>query len=220
LGSKDFAKERSRSLNFATALSVSSVPVQNAGSNTSHISIVDDKGNMVSFTTTIEAVFGSGMVVPGRGFVLNNELSDFDGEPKDATGRLKANAPGPGKRPRSSMTPVFVFREGRPVLIVGSPGGPKIIAAVLNVFLNYLDFKMEPEQAVMAPRVLNRDGPLELEPGLFHQEPVRRELETKGHTVRMVPEFGNVQAVFFDAGNGSRLTGVSDPRGAGEPAGD
>jgi len=186
------------------------------GVHTSHLSIVDNRGNMVAFTTTIEHMFGSGIVVPGRGFFLNNELTDFDAEPRDEKGRLTANAPGPGKRPRSSMSPVLVFKEGVPVLAVGSPGGSKIIGAVLNVLVNLLDYNLPLEQALAAPRMINRDGAFELEDGLMANRELVRYLQRQGFEVKRSSVIGNVQAVLIRKGT---LLGASDPRGEGQAAG-
>ncbi len=189
------------------------------GTTTSHISIADENGNIVSYTTTIEHIFGSAMVVPGRGFLLNNELTDFDEIPKDKEGKLKANAPQPEKRPRSSMTPTLVFKKGRPVLIVGSPGGSTIIATVLNVVTNVIDFKMPLEEALSAARILNRDGPLELETEIFANAMIKQKLREKGNEIIYKENFGNAQAILFDESQNDILVGASDPRSEGRAAG-
>lgn len=218
--SKEYARERSQLMNFqsVSGQKPQPVPIAEEPNHTSHLSIADEYGNLVAFTTTIEAVFGSGIVVPGRGFFLNNELSDFDPVPRDAKGVLAANAPEPEKRPRSSMTPAFVFREGKPVLVVGSPGGPRIIASVLNVIVNVLDFEMPIAAAVGAPRILNRGGSTELEAGLYYDMEVRSGLESKGHKVELIPDFGNAQVIFFE-GDPQSFKGISDPRGEGRADG-
>ena len=186
------------------------------GVHTSHISIVDERGNAVAFTTTIEHMFGSAMIVPGRGFFLNNELTDFEAQPRGPDGKLAANAPGPGKRPRSSMSPVIVFKDNLPVLVAGSPGGSRIIGAVLNVLVNVLDYKMPIEAAVREPRMINRDGAFELEPELVRNKPLVSFLQGQGFQVQASAPLGNVQAVQIRDG---RLYGASDPRGEGEAAG-
>jgi gamma-glutamyltranspeptidase / glutathione hydrolase len=122
--------------------------------HTTHYSVVDRWGNVVSFTTTIEATWGTGITVPGYGFLLNNELTDFNFDPtvNAATGNPGANDVAPGKRPRSSMSPSFVFKGRTPVLAYGSPGGATIINSVFNVSLNLIDHGMSIQQAINAPR--------------------------------------------------------------------
>ncbi len=124
-------------------------------SHTTHFSVVDKWGNVVSYTTTIEATWGTGIMVPGYGFLLNNELTDFNFTPtlNAATGNPGANDVAPGKRPRSSMAPTIVFKGREPVLAYGSPGGSTIINSVLNVTLNLIDHGMSIQQAINAPRL-------------------------------------------------------------------
>lgn len=220
LTSKKFAADRAQQIKMDRAIDASSLPVKlpTDSSNTTHISIVDEQGNMVAFTSTIEDIFGSAMMVPGWGFFLNNELTDFELEPKKADGKLKANAPEGEKRPRSSMTPTFIFKQGKPVMVVGSPGGSKIIGIVLNIIVNVLDFGMSLESAMRAPRVINRAGSIEMEPDAYNLYELRRELEKRGHSVVKVDPFGNAQAIYISPESGV-MTGASDPRGIGEAAG-
>ena len=121
------------------------------GPSTTHLTVTDRWGNVVSYTLTIEQTGGSGIVVPGRGFLLNNELTDFDFAPG------RANSPAGGKRPRSSMAPTIVLRDGRPWLALGSPGGSTIITTVLQVLVNRLDLGMTLPQAISAPRASQRN---------------------------------------------------------------
>jgi gamma-glutamyltranspeptidase / glutathione hydrolase len=139
--------------NKTTNLSVSP-DEENKPSHTTHYSVVDKWGNVVSFTTTIEATWGTGILVPGYGFLLNNELTDFNFDPtKDAaTGNPGANDVAANKRPRSSMAPAIVFRGREPVAAYGSPGGATIINSVFNVTLNLIDHQMSIQQAINAPR--------------------------------------------------------------------
>jgi gamma-glutamyltranspeptidase/glutathione hydrolase len=121
------------------------------GETTTHLTTSDAAGNVVSYTFTIESTGGSGLVVPGFGFLLNNELTDFDTSPDHP-----ANAPEAGKRPRSSMSPTIVLdADGQPVAAFGSPGGATIINTVLQVAVNHLDFGMTLPEAIAAPRVSN-----------------------------------------------------------------
>jgi gamma-glutamyltranspeptidase/glutathione hydrolase len=130
------------------------------GSNTTHFSIVDSMGNAVSNTYTLNFSYGVGLVAAGTGVLLNNELDDFaaKADAPNAYGLLgyDANAPGPGKRPLSSMTPTIVLKDGKPWLITGSPGGSLIINTVLQVVVNVIDRGMDIASAVSAPRIHNQ----------------------------------------------------------------
>lgn len=127
------------------------------GASTNNLVVSDRWGDVVSYTNTIEELGGNAVVVPGRGFLLNNELTDFDFVPLQA-GVPDPNLPAAGKRPRSSMAPTIVLRDGRPFLAVGSPGGASIITTVLQILLNRLDFGMTLPQAIAAPRASQRNG--------------------------------------------------------------
>ncbi|HWL56999.1 MAG TPA: gamma-glutamyltransferase [Paracoccus sp. (in: a-proteobacteria)] len=131
--------------------------------STSHVSIVDAAGNALSMTTTIENGFGARLMV--RGFLLNNELTDFSFATHDEAGHPVANAVAPGKRPRSSMAPSIVLKGGKPVLVIGSPGGSRIIGYVAKSIIAHLDWGMDVQQAVAAPHVLSRFGPVDIEAG-------------------------------------------------------
>jgi gamma-glutamyltranspeptidase / glutathione hydrolase len=122
------------------------------GLSTTHLTVADRFGNVVSYTFTIEQTGGSGMVVPGRGFLLNNELTDFN------FNRGTANSPAPGKRPRSSIAPTIVLRNGRPFEALGSPGGSTIITTVLQILVNQVDFHQSLPTAIAAPRASQRNG--------------------------------------------------------------
>ena len=131
--------------------------------STSHISIVDADGNALSMTTTIENGFGSRLMAPG-GFLLNNELTDFSFR-THSDGIPIANRVEPGKRPRSSMAPTIVLRDGDPVLVVGSPGGSRIIGYVAKTIIAHLDWDMDVQAAVSMPHLVNRFGTYDLEEG-------------------------------------------------------
>lgn len=218
--SKDYAVEKAREIKFDRARQVDSwvSEASQARPHTSHIVIRDFEGNLVSYTTTIEHVFGSAMVVPGWGFLLNNELTDFDAEPKDREGKPKANALAPEKRPRSSMTPALVFRNGRPLLAVGSPGGSLIIPTVQEVVTNWVDFKMPLKDALAQSRFAGRGGEVDAEPDFLKQAEVIETLERRGHKFISHKPFGNVQALAWDESEGTWV-GASDPRGEGEAQG-
>jgi gamma-glutamyltranspeptidase/glutathione hydrolase len=226
--SKDYAKKKAQKIKFQEVREVPSLveeASQSTPANTSHISVWDAEGNIVSYTTTIEHIFGSAMVVPGWGFVLNNELSDFDAEPRNRSrgirgikGRLKPNAPEPEKRPRSSMCPIIVFKRGEPVLVAGSPGGSLIIPTVHEVVMNVADFRLPLELALAAPRFAARGAEVEAEPQFLEDSEIIKMLRKRGHRFREREPFGNAQAIFFDEDK-ETLVGVSDPRGEGRALG-
>ena len=132
--------------------------------STTHISIVDGDGNALSMTTTIENGFGSRVMAAG--FLLNNELTDFSFETHDADGWPIANAIAPGKRPRSSMAPTIVLRDGAPAMVIGSPGGSRIIGYVARAIVAHLDWGLDIQAAVAGPNLVNRFGPMDVEAGL------------------------------------------------------
>lgn len=171
------------------------------GRETTHFVVADKDGNVVSFTNTVESAYGTGIVVPGWGFLLNNELTDFDFTPGGP------NEVAPGKRPRSSMTPTLVLKDGKPFLAVGSPGGATIILSVTQIILNIIDFKMDVQEAIDAPRIYGPSYPnIQWETGVAKS--VRDELEKRGHKMAANPAFiGSVQAVLLDP-NGGKVAGA------------
>jgi gamma-glutamyltranspeptidase / glutathione hydrolase len=181
--------------------------------STSHISIVDRYGNALSMTTTIENGFGSRLMV--RGFLLNNELTDFSFR-THVDGVPVANRVEPGKRPRSSMAPTIVLKDGKPVFVVGSPGGSQIIGYVAQAIINRIDWGMDPQQAVAAPHLVNRSGPFDLEEGT-DAEALKEPLEAMGYEVKTgdINSGLHVIAVTPDG-----LQGGADPRREGIALGD
>jgi gamma-glutamyltranspeptidase/glutathione hydrolase len=186
---------------------------------TTHISIVDADGNAVSSTQTINFGFGACIMAPGTGIILNNEMDDFSAQPgvTNLYGLVggEANAIAAGKRPLSSMTPTFLMQDGKPALVLGAPGGSKIITAVLQTIVNVVDHDLPLYEAVALPRMHHQALPdvLQLESGYF-PERTRRALHKMGHDVQE-PEgfFGQVQAIQIKA-DGTRI-GASDPRVSG-----
>jgi gamma-glutamyltranspeptidase/glutathione hydrolase len=180
---------------------------------TSHLVVVDAAGDVVSMTTTIEAGFGSRLMV--RGFLLNNELTDFsfrshkDGAP--VTNRVE-----PGKRPRSSMAPTIVMKDGRPVFAVGSPGGSQIIGYVAKTLIAHLDWGMDPAAAAALPNMLNRRGPFELEKGT-EAETLAEPLKALGFEIKLDDMTSGVQAIAIGPDG---LTGGADPRREGVAIGE
>ncbi|MED3986794.1 gamma-glutamyltransferase [Peribacillus simplex] len=173
---------------------------------TTHFSVMDKWGNMVAYTTTIEQVFGSGIMVPDYGFMLNNEMTDFDATPGGV------NQVEPGKRPRSSMSPTFVLKDGNPFMAIGSPGGATIIASVSETIMNVLDHQMLIQDAILAPRIYSAGYPtVRWEPGI--EQNTRLELMAKGHVYEEKPQhIGNVQAVIFDYEKGKMYGGADNTR--------
>ncbi|CAK0759141.1 gamma-glutamyltranspeptidase / glutathione hydrolase [Azospirillaceae bacterium] len=182
--------------------------------STSHVSIVDKAGNAISMTTTIEDGFGARLMVDG--FLLNNELTDFSFRPQ-INGRPVANRLEPGKRPRSSMSPTIVLDEGgRPLLVVGSPGGSRIIGYLLQTLVGVLDWGLDVQAAVSLPHVLNRNGATELEADTSAVA-LKPALEALGHTVSIGEINSGTHAILI--GNG-RLVGGADPRREGVAIGE
>ncbi|WP_371478301.1 gamma-glutamyltransferase [Kitasatospora sp. NBC_00315] len=164
------------------------------GPSTTHLSVADRWGDVVSYTLTIEQTGGSGIAVPGRGFLLNNELTDFSFTP-NTPGVPDPNLPGPGKRPRSSISPTVVLRDGEPLLAVGSPGGATIITTVLQVLLGRLDRGLTLEQAIAAPRASQRNTATTQAEPAFLALPERAALEALGQSFAVTPEIGAATGV-------------------------
>jgi gamma-glutamyltranspeptidase/glutathione hydrolase len=183
-----------------------------AGSTTS-LSVIDSAGNAVALTCTIEQTFGSAVVAPGTGFLLNNELTDF-------SGAGTANEPGPGKRPRSSISPTIVADRGKPILAVGGAGGATIIMGSLLSVVNAVDFGQDPARAVDAERLDEQSGQMMLE-NVRVDPAVQSDLSSRGHQIVAEGEYGmapRVQAAGIDPRTGERL-GTTDPRsGSGDYA--
>ncbi|HWR75927.1 MAG TPA: gamma-glutamyltransferase [Thiobacillus sp.] len=198
--------------------------------HTTHFSIVDRWGNVVSTTSTIEFTWGSGITVPGYGFLLNNELTDFNFMPAAdaAEGNPGANDVAPGKRPRSSMAPTLLFKHGKPVAAYGSPGGATIINSVLNLTLNLIDHGMTLQQAIDAPRlsVTHAAGKVSCEGGQDFMQPrlgiaAQDALRKLGHVglgeagkEGCQEAIGSVQAVVIDLATGEHR-GAADSRREG-----
>jgi gamma-glutamyltranspeptidase/glutathione hydrolase len=197
---------------------------------TTHFTIIDGEGNIVSNTYTLNDSYGAGVTAKGTGFLLNNEMDDFTskaGVPNDyGLIQGEANAIAPKKRPLSSMTPAIVLKDGQPFFAIGSPGGPTIINTVLQVILNVVDFGMDLQEAIEAPRFHHQWLPDYIYWEQFGLNPdTRAILEKMGHAFRPIPgasrspsELGDAQGVMIDRTTGLRL-GASDPRLGGVPVG-
>jgi gamma-glutamyltranspeptidase/glutathione hydrolase len=180
---------------------------------TTHLSVIDGAGNAVACTLTINTQFGSKLVVPGTGIILNNEMDDFSVQ-QGAPNVYKllgtdANLIQPKKRPLSSMAPTIIIQGERPALIVGASGGPRIISASLQTILNVFDFLMPLRKAIEAPRIHHQWMPNEIVVEREVPEVTRRSLERRGHTLRETSSLGVVQAVLAER---SKISAEADPR--------
>lgn len=181
--------------------------------STSHFSIVDDSGNVLAMTTSIENAFGSRLFVAG--FLLNNQLTDFSFEP-EKNGQAVANRVEAGKRPRSSMAPTIVLKEGKPVYALGSAGGSQIIVHVAKTLIALIDWKMDIQTAVSLPHLSNRFGTYDLEAGTTAEQ-FSDDLEALGFKTKIRKLNSGLQGVAIDPDG---LTGGADPRREGVAVGD
>jgi gamma-glutamyltranspeptidase / glutathione hydrolase len=219
---KEYAARQRASIDLDHATpwtdALSAVPPRE-GSNTTHFSVVDSQGNAVSNTYTLNFSYGVGLVAEGTGVLLNNELDDFTAAPgaSNAYGLVgfEANLPGPGKRPLSSMSPTIVLKDGKPVLVTGSPGGSRIISTVLQVIVNVLDYRMDVTAAVAAPRLHHQWLPDEVRIERGFAEDTLAGLRAKGH--RVVEPMGQTSANSI-AVTPNGLLGAPDPRTRGAEA--
>jgi gamma-glutamyltranspeptidase/glutathione hydrolase len=185
-------------------------------SNTSHLAVIDAEGNVVALTESVESYFGSGVVVPGTGILLNDTMHDFDAP----RGRL--NSVGPWKVPMSSMCPTLVMKDGRPFMAVGSAGATRIVSSVLQTILNILEFDMSPESAVAAPRIHTQDSLIQVESGI--ERGSVEKLRRMGHLVESKRPssarlyFGGVHVALVGSESGE-LEGGADPRRDGTALG-
>ena len=218
---KDYAAKQRAGIDpdRVTSLTDPSLVQPREGQNTTHFSIVDAFGNAVSNTYTLNFSYGVGLVADGTGVLLNNELDDFTAAPgaSNAFGLVgyEANLPGPGKRPLSSMTPTIVMKDGKVVLVTGTPGGSRIISTVLQVIVNVIDYRMDIAAAVAAPRLHHQWMPDEVrvEPGF--QQDVLAALRSKGHRVMDSGGYSSANSILITA-NG--LLGAPDARTRGAEA--
>jgi gamma-glutamyltranspeptidase / glutathione hydrolase len=176
--------------------------------STTHLTVADRFGNLVSYTFTLEAIGGSGIVVPGYGFILNNELTDFDPV------RPHPNSPEPGKRPRSSISPTIVFTPNGEVIAFGSPGGSTIITTVLGIGFNLMDFGQSLAEAIAAPRLSQRNGGITQVDGGLEQTPLGQGLTALGHVLEPVSEIGAATGIAI-APDGSMIAAAEPVRRGG-----
>jgi len=221
--SKDYAEQRRSMIEENQARSSKDIrageAVRNGHDETTHFSIIDKAGNAVSSTQTINFYFGSGVVVPGTGILLNDEMDDFSSKPgaANAYGAIggSANAIAPGKTPLSSMSPTIVVKDGRPIVSVGAPGGTRIISCVAQTLLNYLGFGLPAYESVAIVRFHHQWMPDEIQmdaPGA--REGTVSELERMGYKVNVAPNMVSCR-VQMATREGELLRAVSDPRDFG-----
>ncbi|MBI3879157.1 MAG: gamma-glutamyltransferase [Verrucomicrobia bacterium] len=192
------------------------------GKHTTHFSTADADGNWVACTATVNTAFGSKVVIPGTGIVLNNQMDDFSVQPGVPNAfklvGAEANAVAPGKRPLSSMSPTIATKDGRPILSIGAAGGPTIITQTLLALVNILDFGMDLEGALTAPRFHHQWNPDELKIEKSVGDAVLAELEKRGHKLDQSSGFGACNGVLLNR-SGDKFTGVNDPRVPGAAKG-
>ena len=220
LTSKDYAARWRTTIDRNRALPSKQIragnPAGREGDNTTHFSVIDRHGNAVANTYTLNLSYGVGLVAEGTGILLNNELDDFAAKPgaPNAFGLVggDANAPGPRKRPLSSMTPTIVLKNGKPFLVTGSPGGSRIITTTLQVVINVIDRGMNIAQAVAAPRIHHQWLPDEVWPERTAPDETIRALETRGHKVSRLPPLTSANSILA---TGQGLAGAADQRTRG-----
>lgn len=217
LTSKEYARSQFARINLAAPTSVteSGDPWGYESGSTSHFSIVDSKGNMVAATKTINHFFGSGITVPGTGILLNDEMDDFSLKPGNA------NSIEPGKKPLSSMSPTLIMKDGKSFATLGTPGGKRIITTVAQMISNLVDYGMDIQEAIDAPRTNHyQEGKLKIESRI--PESVQKALEAKGHILDVMQPFdlyfGGAQGITIDPVTGE-LHGGADPRRDGQAMG-
>jgi gamma-glutamyltranspeptidase / glutathione hydrolase len=220
--SKDYAAKQRASIDLDHATpwtdALAATP-PHEGDNTTHFSVVDSRGNAVSNTYTMNYSYGVGLIAEGTGVLLNNELDDFTAAPgaSNAYGLVgfEANLPGPGKRPLSSMSPTIVMKDGKAVLVTGSPGGSRIISAVLQIIVDVLDYDMDVAAAVAAPRLHHQWLPDEVRIERGFADDTLAGLKARGHRLIEPLGYSSANSIAVTA-NG--LLGAPDPRTRGAEA--
>jgi gamma-glutamyltranspeptidase/glutathione hydrolase len=188
--------------------------VSHPNQSTTHLTVVDKHGMMVSYTFTIESIGGNAVTVPGYGFLLNNELTDFNFTPVSPN-RPDPNLPDGGKRPRSSMSPTIIEKDGKPFMAVGSPGGSTIIGTVLEILVNRFDLGYTLPDAIAAPRAVERNNPTAQAEKAFQLSPEGQALHALGHEWSDPPGSGEIGAATGIEVHGDQLTAAAEPQRRG-----
>ncbi len=220
LVSEKYAQQLRAQIDLKTATAVASHGVPEAsdtdlfGKHTTHIATADKEGNWVAITTTVNTNFGSKVIVPGTGVILNNQMDDFSAQPGAANAfglvGAEANSIAPGKRPLSSMSPTLVVQDGKPMMTLGAAGGPTIITQVVQALVNHLDLKQPLNQALATKRVHQQWKPEWLFVEADMAPAVRKGLQAKGHSLKNMGPYGSTQAIALDAKG--EFISVSEPR--------
>ncbi len=227
LTAKEYGKQIASRVSLDTAIASQNISHQIfehvESDETTHFSVIDEIGNAVSVTTTINGLFGNKIVVDGAGFFLNNEMDDFSAKPgsPNSDGLLgnMANSIEPGKRMLSSMTPTIVLKDDKPFIIIGARGGSTIITTVLQVIMNVIEFKMNIQQAIDAPRFHHQWMPDEIQHEKFSlSQDVKNNLEQLGHNIGRLRTLGKAIGIEVDYENGV-IYGGTDSRGEGKASG-
>lgn len=211
IASKDFAKERAKLISMDRSLDSKTLtaldPHSFEGPDTTHFAIADKDGNVVSNTYTLTASFGAHVVAPGTGFLLNNSMGNFDWS---ARGASLGNKIEPGKRAQSTISPIIVFKDGKPWVATGTPGGGTIIATMAQMLSNIIDYRLNIAEAAQRPRIYQSgiDGPLQLEESI--PQDLVAGLEAKGHRVERSQIIGSTQSIMI--GPDGVFYGAADTR--------
>ncbi len=211
IASKEFAKERAKLVSMDRSLDSKSLPGLDPrpyeSPDTTHFSVADKDGNVVSNTYTLTASFGAHVVAPGTGFLLNNSMGNFDW---DSPPRSEGNAIMPGKRAQSTISPIIIFKDDKPWVASGTPGGGTILGTMVQVIVNLIDFKLNIAEAVQRPRIYQAgvDGPIQLEESI--PQDLVAGLEAKGHKVQRSQIIGSTQSIMI--GPDGVMYGAADTR--------
>lgn len=215
-----YNRTKSYQPNYVAPGKLTAIP--DTSGHTTHLSVVDSKGNMCAITATVNTGYGSGMTIAGTGIILNDEMDDFSAQPGTPNyfGLVgaEANSIQAGKRPLSSMTPTFVLKDGKPFMVTGSPGGPRIITATLQSILNVIDFRMDVQEAVSVSRIHHQWKPDCIYVEYGTPLDVIENLAAKGHRVEVRGAGSTVEAIVIDPVTGLRYGGA-DPRSDGKAVG-
>lgn len=220
--SEAWAQDRTNSIKFDQILKSDDMKVERPEKGKkrsgSSVMVVDPHGNIAVFVSTLGDAFGSALKVPDYGFFLNDLLTDFAADPASMKDPESAKIISGGQRPRGPEAPAFLFKGGKPSMLLNAYGADDPAAVLLNVIVQKIDLKASCPEAVAFPKLLVRGAALHMEPGLYDQELIRLKLALLGHDIEKEDPIGLTQMVCFDEGSG-RMDGESDPRAAGEAAG-